>query len=184
MRQALEKWLNKFHQSFSIDTAHSLCNNLGLDGEKVDECLGFVYQFEKGNINEADFTVGLGVLTGKKPEEMAKVLKGMKAGPPTTVEDFINSKLSELSTRYNLQLPKWQLVPSEIAAYDWDTKVIEIPNFLTDAWPEAKGSLISHLRHEFCHYKQDMEGRGNLPEYELEAECFKFEAERSEPKKD
>lgn len=89
MRKAMEKWLDRFHQSFSIDTANSICNSLGLDGEKVDECLGFCYQLEKGEINEADFTGGLCVLTGKKPEEVVGILRNVKAGsqvPENVVE--------------------------------------------------------------------------------------------------
>lgn len=81
MREALNRWLKKQNVSLSADTAHSLCNSLGLDGERVDECLGLVYQFEKGDIDQADFTGGLCVLTGKEPEEVAEVLGGMKTVP-------------------------------------------------------------------------------------------------------
>lgn len=81
MKQAMEKWLNRHQITFSIDTAHSLCNSLGLDGENVDECLGLCYQLEKGNIDNGEFTAGLSLLTGKKPEEVAEVLRGMKANP-------------------------------------------------------------------------------------------------------
>ena len=59
----------------SVDTAYSLCNSLGLDGEKVDECLGLCYQLEKGDISQADFTSGLSLLTGKKPEEVLEMLR-------------------------------------------------------------------------------------------------------------
>ena len=153
MRERMEKWLQKFQITF----------------------LGLCYQLEKGDINEADFTGGLCVLTGKKPEEVAEVLRNIK-GQQETFDDFVTSTLSRLSTKYNLPPPKWQVIRSEKAYYDWDKKLLEIPQFLKDAWPEAKGPLVSHIRHEFCHYRQDMEGRGNLPEHELEAECFKFEA--------
>lgn len=81
MRQAMKKWLHRFQITFSADTANSICNSLGLDGEKVDECLGLCYQLEKGDINEADFTGGLALLTGKKPEEVVKILKDMKNDP-------------------------------------------------------------------------------------------------------
>lgn len=74
MREALNRWLKKQGIELSADTAHSLCNSLGLDGDKVDSCLGLCYQLEKGEINEADFTGGLCVLASKKPEEVAKLL--------------------------------------------------------------------------------------------------------------
>lgn len=75
MKEAMQKWLKRHQITFSTDTANSICSSLGLDGEKVDECLGLCYQLEKGDINEADFTGGLSLLTGKKPEEVMEVLR-------------------------------------------------------------------------------------------------------------
>ena len=80
MREALDKWLKKQNIEMSIDAAHSLCSSLELDGEKVDECLGLCYQLEKGSINRADFINGLSLLTGKKPEEVAEMLKRRLSG--------------------------------------------------------------------------------------------------------
>ena len=91
MKEALNKWLQKFHQTFDADTAHSLCSRFGLDGEKADECLGLCYQLEKGDITETDFTGGVCVLTGKEPEEVMGVLRGMKSGgSPERQEKFIH----------------------------------------------------------------------------------------------
>lgn len=81
MRKAMEKWLQKRQIAFDANTARSICDSLGLDGEKVDECLGLCYQLEKGDINEAELIVGLALLTGKKPEEVVEVLRGMEAKP-------------------------------------------------------------------------------------------------------
>jgi len=87
MKEAMKKWLHKYQTDFSTDAVHSLCNSLGLDGEKVDGCLALCYQLEKGDIDNGEFTVGLGLLTGKKPEEVAEVLRGMKAESPTEAEE-------------------------------------------------------------------------------------------------
>ena len=78
MREGLNKWLKKQNINLSADTAHLICSSLGLDGDKVDECLGLCYQLEKGDINEADFTGGLCMLSGKKDEEVAEILKSLK----------------------------------------------------------------------------------------------------------
>lgn len=86
MREALNKWLKRQNVSLSANTAHLICSSLGLDGDKIDECLGLCYQLEKGNINEADFTAGLCVLTGKKPEEVGGILRGIEAKPTIETE--------------------------------------------------------------------------------------------------
>ncbi|GAI04831.1 unnamed protein product [marine sediment metagenome] len=86
MREAMKKWLSRHQITFSADAANSICSSLGLDGEKIDSCLGLCYQLEKGDINEADFTGGLCVLTGKKPEEVMGVLKGMNVKPSIEAE--------------------------------------------------------------------------------------------------
>jgi len=73
----MEKWLKRHQIAFSADTANSICNSFGLEGEKADECLGLCYQLEKGDIDNGEFTGGLCVLTGKEPDEVMGVLKGM-----------------------------------------------------------------------------------------------------------
>lgn len=82
MRKALQKWLKKRElPEIDAELAQVLCSKLGLEGEKVDSCLAFVYQFEKGDINQVDFTTGLCMLSGKKPEEVMGMLKGVEAKP-------------------------------------------------------------------------------------------------------
>lgn len=81
MKQAMKKWLHRHQITFSADTANSICNKFGLEGEKIDGCLMLCYQLDKGEIDNGEFTGGLCVLTGKKPEEVMGILKGMKVSP-------------------------------------------------------------------------------------------------------
>lgn len=81
MKDALGKWLEKQGVEVGIDTAKSICDNLGLDSEKKDACLGLVYRFEKGEVDEPEFMQGLLLLSGKSPEEVMGILGGMKANP-------------------------------------------------------------------------------------------------------
>lgn len=92
MRKSMEKWLHKFQIPFSADTANSVCNSLGLDGEKMDECIGLCYQFEKGDIDNGEFTGGLCVLTGKEPEEVVGILKGVKGTRSKMTLDELDRK--------------------------------------------------------------------------------------------
>lgn len=77
MKEALEKWLNKFQIAFNPEEAKALCGKLGLDNEKTDGCYMLVANLEAGRINEADFTVGLATLTDKEPDEVVEVLKNI-----------------------------------------------------------------------------------------------------------
>jgi len=56
MKKAMEKWLNQRQITFDPNTANSICNKFGLDGEKADECLGLCYQLESAKITQAEFT--------------------------------------------------------------------------------------------------------------------------------
>jgi len=76
----MQKWLNKHKIAFNPEEAKSLCDNLGLQGEKTDGCYMLVANLEANKINEAEFTVGLATLMGKEPEEVMGVLKGIKRG--------------------------------------------------------------------------------------------------------
>lgn len=105
MKEAMSRWMDKYRITFSIDTARSICDSLGLDGENVDECLAFCYQLEKGDISEADFTGGLCMLSGKKPEEVMGVLGNMKANP-VSIKEKVKSTLPSEFARY-IYSPIW-----------------------------------------------------------------------------
>jgi len=79
MKQSMEKWLKRRQIAFNPNTANSICDRFGLDGEKADQCIGLCYQLESDKITQAEFTGGLALLTGNEPEEVMGVLKGMKA---------------------------------------------------------------------------------------------------------
>lgn len=79
MRQQLDKWLKRQKIDLSVDTAHSICSSLGLEGEKLDGCYMLVADLEQGRIGNSEFTAGISVLTGKEPEEIMRALGGMKA---------------------------------------------------------------------------------------------------------
>ncbi|MBA7608346.1 hypothetical protein ES703_15523 [subsurface metagenome] len=86
MKEAMKKWLKRHQITFSADTANSICNKFGLEGEKIDGCLMLCYQLDKGEIDNGEFTGGLCVLTGKKPEEVMGILRGVK---PEALEDWV-----------------------------------------------------------------------------------------------
>jgi hypothetical protein len=101
--------------NFDIDTAHLICDNLGLDGEKVDACFGLCSQLEKAEINDADFTVGLSTLSGKKPEEVVNVLKGIKVSSvaggtkPTDIEQELRGLRVVIANIQAQQAEGWEL---------------------------------------------------------------------------
>lgn len=78
MRQAMEQWLRKHQMNFSIDLIQSLCDKLELDEEKKDGCRMLAIDLEQDRITEPEFTAGLSVLMGKKPEEVMEMVKNIK----------------------------------------------------------------------------------------------------------
>lgn len=89
MKEALNKWLKKQNINLSTDTAHSLCNNLGLEGDKLDGCYGLVSEFEQNRIDAADLLSGLSLLSGKKPEEVGEILRGIKPRTEELKGDYV-----------------------------------------------------------------------------------------------
>ena len=82
MKKALQDWLKKRGMpEIDVDNAQSLCSKLGLEGDKYDGCVALVWQLEKGDISEVEFTVGLGIIADKEPKEVAGMLKGVGTKP-------------------------------------------------------------------------------------------------------
>lgn len=92
MKKAMQKWLKRHQMTFSVDTANSLCNRFGLDTEKMDGCYMLVADLEADRITHEEFTAGLSVLTGKEPEEVMGILKGIKAVPDRKIVAVIGNK--------------------------------------------------------------------------------------------
>lgn len=144
MREALNRWLKKQGVDLAVDTAHSLCDSLGLDGEKIDSCLGLCYQLEKGEINEADFTGGLCVLTSKKPEEVAKILKNIGTGQqPAVGKDNPNSAI-EIKRYHGFIVQVGDVKVKTLLLPDWSLEYIEFPQ---GEMPEYRSALMKeHIK--------------------------------------
>lgn len=99
MKKAMQKWLKRHQMTFSVDTANSLCNRFGLDTEKMDGCYMLVADLEADRITQEEFTAGLSVLTGKEPEEVLGILKGVnpphKRAIPRDIEILVPGDMTD-----------------------------------------------------------------------------------------
>ncbi len=143
MKEAMNKWLERFHQTFDADTAHLICDRIGIDKDKVDDCLGLCYLLDKGSLNEAEFTVALGMLAEKEPEEVMEILGGMKAEAvpevkepwQMTKEEFIANPPKGFKYDPNLR--------EELLGYR-ETELTTIGDAFFMLSPEDRLSLLRH----------------------------------------
>ena len=75
MQQALSNWLKKKDMDVDIAAANALCKRLKLDDDKTEGCIRLATDFELDRIDDKDFMMGLSILSGKHPEELAKIIK-------------------------------------------------------------------------------------------------------------
>jgi hypothetical protein len=107
--------------TFSVDTANSLCNRFGLDTEKMDGCYMLVADLEANRITQEEFTAGLSVLTGKEPEEVLGILKGIEVSPteiPEVVMTEIEGSVRAYIPGVRAVAELSRLTPPEAALYD------------------------------------------------------------------
>lgn len=166
MKESLNRWLHKQgNLEINSPEINSLCDSLGLTGDKIDSFYALVWQMEKGDINEAEFTAGLSVITEKEPEEVMGVLKGMSPVPQKvssrkSIEDVVRNFLEpylhdpDVPGGTKLQIRIDEVPPSFQRYYGhWDelTKTLEIyPPFDFDLQRD-KDALVVVLAHELGH---------------------------------
>lgn len=75
MKRALKNWLSKVGIDMDTEKTQQVCQSLGLNQDQMDACIMLSYQFEKGELDEAEFTVGMSNVIGKTPEETVQILR-------------------------------------------------------------------------------------------------------------